>query len=350
MKKMCAILAMITAFSAIGGIGVFAEETQSKLPAMEEAQQNNIESQYMTISGTIKSITKEMEDSQNKEDATYSILVSKDDTDDVGILFATGENAFIVNSKDGSFMTFDELQTGMKITAITAKNAPMTMSLPPMTNPIGFVVGEENFAATGYFDEEWTSQEIMLQLNISEETKIVDSKGTKKVFTQEDVQNQDCLVLYGITTRSIPAQTNPVFVMILEKSEIEEIAEGIVGVTETKNFVEQPEQAKPEPIQQPQTEVPENKEQQGMAVTEPLPLPKELPEEKLVPLREMAEKEGYTVTWTGNDKPVLLQKEDATIEITVGQKEYKKGNEILQSQQTAQLIQSKIYVGSDVLK
>ena len=115
-------------------------------------------------------------------------------------------------------MKADELKNDMSITAILGKKTPMTMSLPPMTNPMGIVVGEENSVSTAYFDEQLTSEEIMLQLNISDETKIVDMAGTKKVFTQDDIKNQNGLVLYGITTRSIPAQTTPEKVIVLCQS------------------------------------------------------------------------------------------------------------------------------------
>lgn len=333
MKKMCAILAAMMAFSTVSTMTIFADEVQQKLPLikelpeMKELEQNNkeMESQYMTKSGTIKSIEKEKD--------YYTISVTQPD-DEYGIIFTVSQNAFIVNSENGNFMTFDELKNDMNITAVIAKNAPMTMSLPPMTNAVGLVVGEQNFAATGYFDEELTSKDItsMLQLNISEETKIVDMAGTKKIFTQDDVKNQDCLVLYGITTRSIPAQTNPVFVMILDKQDIAEIEDGVVDVIEA-------EELQPEQTPQPEQQTPP-------AVTEPLPLP----EQSFVPLREIAENEGFTVTWTANDKPVLLQKDGVTIEITVGQKEYKKGEEVLQAEKAPELIQSKIYVSGNILK
>ena len=240
MKKMCAILAAMMAFSTVSTMTIFADEVQQKLPLikelpeMKELEQNNkeMESQYMTKSGTIKSIEKEKD--------YYTISVTQPD-DEYGIIFTVSQNAFIVNSENGNFMTFDELKNDMNITAVIAKNAPMTMSLPPMTNAVGLIIGEQNFAATGYFDEELTSKDIasMLQLNISEETKIVDMAGTKKIFTQDDVKNQDCLVLYGITTRSIPAQTNPVFVMILDKQDIAEIEDDVVGVIEAEEL--QPE-------------------------------------------------------------------------------------------------------------
>jgi len=69
----------------------------------------------------------------------------------------------------------------------------------------------------------------------------------------------------------------------------------------------------------------------------------QLPEQSFVPLREIAENEGFTVTWTANDKPVILQKDGIEIEITVGQQEYKKNGEALQSAKAPELKNSKIY-------
>lgn len=330
MKKR--IFAAMLAFSVLGSINVFAEEAEQPLviSAQKETGEQDMaqESQYMTMSGKIESV--------EKGKNGYLISVTNED---MGVIFTAAETTFIVNSKDGSFMTFDELQKDMDITGIILKNGPMTLSLPPMTNAVGFVVGTESFVTTGYFDEEWVSQDAqpILQLNIAEETKIVDSKGSKKVFTADDVKEQDCMVVYGATTRSIPAQTTPILVMLLEGVEIAE--EPIAEEEKTEEPVKMEELLE---ATQPQTQ-------------EPTEI-KELPEEKtqkpveLVPLRESAEKKGFTVTWTANDKPVLLQKDDVTIEITLGKAEYKKGNEVLKSEKIAELKASKIYIGSDVIE
>ena len=333
MKKK--IFITMLAFAILGSVNVFAEDTQelsvsktitdlpSKLPALEMAEDNNMESQYKIMSGKIESIKQEKD--------YYSISVTNED---MGVVFTADKNAFIVNSKDGSFMTFDELQNDMEIAGIIVKNAPMTLSLPPMTNAVGFVVGTENFAATGYFDEEWTSQEIMLQLNISEKTKIVNKVGTKQIFVADDVKNQDCLVIYGPTTRSIPAQTAPIFVMIMGEEGNEIALEPVLVEPEItlKPGIEEPVLVGPEITLEPEIEKPE-------------------PVVELVPLRETAENKGFTVTWNGNDKPVILQKGELTIEVTLGKAEYiKDGDEVYQSEKTAELIQSKIYVGSDVIQ
>jgi len=216
MKKIYAVLATMLAFSTIGGMTIFADEVQQKLPVELPAEKTGeydlleMESQYMTMNAKITSIEK-------SEKGYYLISATRPD-DEIGIVFTIDENTFILNNKDGSFMKADELKNDMSITAILGKKTPMTMSLPPMTNQMGIVVGEENSVSTAYFDEQLTSEEIMLQLNISDETKIVDMAGTKKVFTQDDIKNQNCLVLYGITTRSIPAQTTQEKVIVLCQS------------------------------------------------------------------------------------------------------------------------------------
>ena len=40
-----------------------------------------------------------------------------------------------------------------------------------------------------------------------------------EVLSAEDVKNQDALVFYDITTRSIPAQTTPSLVLLLTQAE-----------------------------------------------------------------------------------------------------------------------------------
>ena len=145
MKKR--IFAAMLAFSVLGSINVFAEQVKQPLliSANQEIGEQDmaLESQYMTMAGKIASI--------EKGKNGYIISVTNED---MGVRFTAEETAFIVNSKDGSFMTFDELQKDMDITGIILKNGPMTLSLPPMTNAFGFVVGTENFVTTGYFDEE----------------------------------------------------------------------------------------------------------------------------------------------------------------------------------------------------
>ena len=95
----------------------------------------------------------------------------------------------------------------------------------------------------------------MLKLNIDNATtSIQNMQGSRIRLTDADVKGQDALVFYDMMTMSLPAQTNPSFVLILG-------------------------------------------EQKAPAVS--------------VPLRETAEANGFSVKWQGKTKPVLVTKEEA---------------------------------------
>lgn len=328
-KMIYTILTGTLVLSAAGSMHAFAQEdavpVASEESGAEQSEEETAQSQYMTVQGKIESI--------QKEENYYTISTTNDD---MGMVFTVEEGVFVINSEDGAMMGLEDLTEGMEITAIVSKNSPMTMSIPPITpGAVGFVAGSENNVMTGYFDETLTSQEAMLSLNISEETKIVDVKGTKQVFTQDSVKNQDCLVLYGITTRSIPAQTTPDFVMLLNVAE------------ESENTTEESENVTEA------SDLPETKSvltQKDVAHTDEYVFADEMANETvtLLPLRDTAEQAGFTVTWNGNDKPVLLEKDGVQIEVVVGSAEYKKENTSFTSEKTTVLQNSKIYIGSDI--
>ena len=75
------------------------------------------------------------------------------------------------------------------------------------------------------------SQDKALQLNIDENTEVILENG--QTFTG-NLGNHYLIVIYTNSTRSIPAQTNPVFVMILPNDEVKDIEEELVGVEEAE--------------------------------------------------------------------------------------------------------------------
>ena len=145
----------------------------------------------------------------------------------------------------------------------------MGMSMPPFLGNVTAVVANADFGSVtvGHFDENLTDMKNMLQLNIdNERTPITNMQGSRIRLTDADVKGQDALVFYDFTTRSIPAQTTPSFVLILG------------------------EQAAP-------------------AVS--------------VPLRETAEANGFSVKWQGKAKPILLEKEGVFMELMLDDATFK---------------------------
>ena len=115
-------------------------------------------------------------------------------------------------------------------------------------------------------------------------------------------------MFYDITTRSIPAQTNPSLVMVLAAA---------------------PEDTAVEPM----GALPEKEE--------------EAPQ--LVPLRKTAETIGWEVKWQGKNKPVLMEKGSISIEITAGKAEYVvDGDMVKQAQVAAELKDGVLFVSNEV--
>ena len=220
-----------------------------------------------------------------------------------GFRFAVDSDSIIVNRADGAYLTAADLTAGMEVAVITDINAPVGMSLPAYLGGVTAVVAnaDAGSAAVGHFDADLTDMNIRLQLNIDEKTTpIKNVQGSKIRLGAEDVKNQDALVFYDITTRSIPAQTNPSFVLLLTQNEIE------ADVTEVEQV-------------------------------------------KMVPLREAAEAKGYTVKWQGKQNPILLTKGETTMEITVGSDTYVvDGDMVMKAAMPGELKDGVTFVSADI--
>lgn len=251
---------------------------------------------YTTKTGKITAITAE-----TTEEGEFLTITTGEGVD--GIVFTTSASTVVYDAKDGSVKTAKDLTEGMEITAVMPANSIMTMSIPPMTpSAMGFVINAEGTSVmVGKFNDELVNEENKLALNISEETSIVSITGTKQVLTAEDIKGNDCLVIYGATTRSIPAQTSPIKVVILPTVENE------LTVKETKETV---------------------------APT--------------VALRDAAVAAGFEIKWTANDAPVVLEKDGVTISLTLGSTAYTVNGEAKNFTKAVALENGSMVVSSEI--
>ncbi len=264
----------------------------------ETAETNPVEvaKGYTTKTGKITAITAE-----TTEEGEFLTITTGEGVD--GIVFTTSASTVVYDAKDGSVKTAKDLTEGMEITAVMPANSIMTMSIPPMTpSAMGFVINAEGTSVmVGKFNDELVNEENKLALNISEETSIVSITGTKQVLTAEDIKGNDCLIVYGATTRSIPAQTSPIKVVILPTVENE------LTVKETKETV---------------------------APT--------------VALRDAAVAAGFEIKWTANDAPVVLEKDGVTISLTLGSTAYTVNGEAKNFTKAVALENGSMVVSSEI--
>lgn len=247
--------------------------TSGSIPAVktEEAQ---VVGDYRTEEGTISSV--------EAKDGYYQVVLSNEN---MGVIFNAKEDVFVFDQNTGKTISVKDLKKDMKLVAVMPSNTPMTLSLPPqISGAIAFVVKADNASIdVSLYNDNLTNASNSLKLNISEDTKIIDIKGTKKIYKEEDLKGQECIVLYKYTTRSIPAQTSPETVIVLDK-----IATDVVTEVKTKDEVST----------------------------------KAVSDDSYVELRSAAEAKGYKVEWQSNKKPIVLTKNDMRIELNIGSSEF----------------------------
>jgi len=177
-----------------------------------------------------------------------------------------------------------KLKEGDKIVAYTFANKPQKLIYPPQFEPDVVIVEtkEAGFVEVDYFFENLTNTYNMLKLSIGENTDLLNTKGEK--VTAKDLVEKNLVVFYTASTKSIPAQTTPSKVIVLDDEP---------GNT-TENTVD--------------AEIAE------IIATDYY----EVDGTKMVPLRLIAEKLGYTVESTG--KGAIVSKGNLSYTITRGEK------------------------------
>lgn len=257
-----------------------------------EAQNPQVQPTFIKIAGTVDNV-------EVRDNATYYTIKEGENT-----------NVFVVN-KDT--LVFDntgkevKIKEGDKVTAYNYGNKPMLAIYPPQYNPEVIIVETEEMGsvAVGTFDEDLLNEEYALKLNVNEETEVSSVSG--KDVTVADLPEQNLLVFYAITTRSIPAQTPPTKVIVLDNiiQEADPTEAAVQAIIESDFY-----------------------EVEGI---------------KMVPLRLIAEEIGYKVTSTGTG--ALVSKGALSFTITLGQKKYGYNKALRQFEVAPALLESyKTYV------
>ena len=265
-KNLTKVMAMGMVMTILAGTTAFANETLliSANPNADKTIEDVIAeaeaSMYLTQEGKVVSI---------EVSETEGVTIVEIENEMGGLRFAVASGTIIVDRATGAYITADELTEGMAVAVVYDMNSPMGMSLPPFLGNVAAVVANADAGTftVGKFDNELTDMKNMLKLNIDNATtSIQNMQGSRIRLTDADVKGQDALVFYDMMTMSLPAQTNPSFVLILG-------------------------------------------EQKAPAVS--------------VPLRETAEANGFSVKWQGKTKPVLVTKEGVSIELMLDDATFK---------------------------
>ncbi|WP_207653574.1 hypothetical protein [Clostridium peptidivorans] len=154
---------------------------------------------FNSFTGTVKKVT----DFEGSKKGSKYVLVED----------AEGKESNVIISKDTYIVDNEKIEVGSVITWFYDANKPMLMIYPPQYNAEVVVINNKGQnVKVDRFDKNLVSYDKSLKLNISEDTEVILQNG--KPFKGE-LKNRKLIVMYGPSTRSIPAQTTPTKIIVL---------------------------------------------------------------------------------------------------------------------------------------
>lgn len=172
----------------------------------------------------------------------------------------------------------ENLKEGAVVTGFVQADKPMLLIYPPQYSPAVLSVEKEGQnVAADIFDKDLVNTENTLKLNIGENTKITLTDGTAY---EGKLEEKKLVVLYDVTTRSIPAQTTPIAVVVLGEEAEQAAPEKSIGDKEL--FINGKVVANAPSAYM-----------SGIGVT-------------MIPLRATATALGYEVNWLGETKEIMI--------------------------------------------
>ena len=279
------------------------EETDVAAP-VETASYISVDVTVVKTDIDVDGIIKTTTDVNNKDDQNNTVnLKITDDT--------------LVYDNLGNKKALSDLTDGSKITVFTGSYEPTPLILPVQYTANVIIINgdkEGNVNVDTYLaDEEgYTNAANTLNIATADDTKIVD-KNEKEY--KGDLDKNDLIVFYGASTKSIPAQTTPTKVVVLGENEF-----ALKQIEAAKNATPAPTAA-PEVTEAPQVSyaglvnvVIGDKNVSDVYAKD---------NTTMVPLREVAEAAGFTVTWDAENRAVILN--DGVYSLKIGENSYVKG-------------------------
>lgn len=158
--------------------------------------------QFMAFNGRIIQI-EEMRSQEYGEGCVK--MVSLQNEEGMQVNFILSPSTYVLNQA--------MLVVGDRVTGYYDANAPAIMIFPPQYPALVMIKErDDQNVKVSYFDRNLVSQDNQLKLNMSPNTPMFTANG--QAYSGSPI-NRDLIVVYGPTTKSIPAQTTPYYIVVL---------------------------------------------------------------------------------------------------------------------------------------
>jgi len=158
---------------------------------------------FQSFQGTVTMISDFMIGQNGEGEGCYTLM---------SVANGNGDVVNFVVSPTTYFVDHVMVVVGDQVTGYYDANAPVPLIYPPQYQALVMVEDDVNQnVKVGYFNGQLESSDGQLKLNISPYTQILLTNG--QAFTKNPA-NRNLIVIYGPTTRSIPAQTTPYQIIV----------------------------------------------------------------------------------------------------------------------------------------
>lgn len=297
-------LAAIVTGPLILNTPAFAEnETHTAKPIMvvDDNFQKVDVSNFIKVSGVISEINRDQE---------LPKLIVEDQKKTTETHFPISNEVLIFNSGTTEQMMRESIKEGQIVDVYYDKYKPILMIYPAVIPPEIVIVHDESKQGqvkVALFDENLVSLDNELKLNIGENTVIMKENGEK--LSANDLSGKELIVFYTHSTKSIPAQTTPAKIIVLDTGN-EQTLEEVRSIINEDHYIKS--------------------------------------DIKMIPIRKVAEHFGFTVKW--QEKNLVVQKQNQTLQITIGKEEYSMNKSLKYFKAAPEIMNGKTYVPEELLE
>ena len=203
----------------IVGRNVLVEYSPGRIIVLEF---DNIVDEIIPSFNKVEGVIKQIRDNEFDNSIKYFDI---EIFDDVYAVFVISENTYMVDK---------DLKVGDKVEGFYDSTRPMIAIYPPQytIEVLKKQTNEEN-TFVGVFNKDYVDTNNSLKLNIDKSVQIVDLDN--KTY-RGSLTDKKLAVFYTVSTRSIPAQTTPIKIVLLESTEKSVFVNGVeVGKSYIKN-------------------------------------------------------------------------------------------------------------------
>lgn len=159
---------------------------------------------FKGFSGFIKRINDLMQGQDESTSGCYKVMEVENEEGSI-VNFIVAPTTYFVNG--------EVVAIGDRVTGYYDGNAPVPLIYPPQFRALIMVKEDQDEnVKVDYFDEELISSDGMLKLKISRDTELL--LPNNQPFNRNPA-DRNLIVIYGPSTKSIPAQTTPSTIIVL---------------------------------------------------------------------------------------------------------------------------------------